>query len=472
MSLKVILYDNFSKKLDSTKTPSGDVQREEKQCTLKTGCTILHPVMSFKLPFDDKDYWPTRYNYARVQEFGRYYFIRDWEYTNGLWWAYMDVDALASWSSQIKASQQYVMRTNTLTEDGSAIPDAIYPATFDITTNFDQITGIYDTNEFGSGTFVMGIADGGANSRGGITYWCGSQSMFTDLFKFLYGTTDWLGGLAIDDISNDLLKCLVDPGQYIKSMMWFPFFLTKMQGAAIGHVGAGWWETDVTLRGIASSVSVSKSVSRRNHPQASVAKSYLNFSPYTEMEIFVPPFGKVQLPPEKFPVGSDILVSVHVDAVSGQGTLFVRSQHQDYGSGVVLKAQVGVPVSVTTIVSDVLGAAGTVLHSATSGGLNIAANVIGAIGGIMDAAKLLSPDVSVAGGNGNIADYTLPSSITYRFKKIVSTTGHLGFPLCRTVLLSSVPGYNLVANSELEIPCMSEEAEIIKNFLENGFHVE
>lgn len=471
MAFTVTAYINFQKKKNSTKTPPSGSSYQTYESVMKDNCSILFPVLSFNFP-GGATFNPHQYNYFYIGTFNRYYFTVDWHWSEGLWWAELSVDVMASWKTNIYASYQYVIRSGNSAIIDVSIPDSVYPATFNMSTEHDTVR-LYGATNMKGGTYVMGIADGGEFSRGGITYWCGTQNDFSSLFKFLYGTTNWIGGASIDDISNDLLKCLVDPGQYIKSMMWFPFGMNVVSEEGGDAVGAGWWQTDVHLMYTHSTLSVNTSATRHYHPQATSSNSYLNYYPYTTMEVYIPGFGKVPLPPEKFSPGKDIIFDLNVDTVTGTGTLYVHQANLGYAEGIVLKGQVGITVAVTTMVSDILGAASTITNAAANGTNSLAAATIGIVGGVADAAKLLSPDVTVTGGNGNCSEYAVSGLITTRFKKIVSTDGnHMGFPVCASKLLGSTTGYTLVADADIDFPCYDQEKDMIRDYMQGGFYIE
>lgn len=472
MAFSVTAYKNFRKAKNSTKTPSEGSSHDTFSCVLKESSPILSPVLAFDFP-GGASYNPVAYNYFYIGAFGRYYFIVDWSFSGGLWWAELTVDVMASWKSDIYADRQYVVRSANTAIQNVAIVDNAYPATYDIDVRHDQLS-LYEATNMKGGVYVMGIADGKRFSRGGITYYCGTQSDFSQLFKFLYGTTDWLGGPNITDISNDLLKCLIDPGQYIKSLMWFPFGMSLMSEEGGDAVGAGWWETDVHLMYTHSTVEKSATATRHYHPQGPNAKSYLNYAPYTAMEVYVPGFGKVPLPPEKFAPGHNVKFNLNVDTVTGTGTLFVHQENLGYAEGIVLKGQIGITVAVTTFVSDMLGAVSSVGNTIGNIGMgNIVSGAIGTISGIADAAKQLSPDVTVVGGNGNCSEYKVPGLMNTRFKKLVAFDGaHLGYPVCQTVTLGSYAGFTVVADPDINYNCYDSEKDIIANYMKGGFYIE
>lgn len=470
MSFSIAAYNRFSKAKNSTRRPPVGTNPDMYSCVMKEECSILHPVIGFK--FDGgASYNPSGYNYFYIGSFDRYYFIVDWTWNNGLWWAELTVDVLASWKPSIMSTHEYVTRAADPNVRNVSVVDEFFPATFNVSNDHESLL-LYDTASISDGTIVMGIADGKSSSVGGITYYCGKQNDYSQLFEFMYGSTDWINGAEIDDISNDLLKCLVDPAQYIKSLMWFPFNTSKIQGSASDNVGVGWWSTNVRLYHAKSTVVKSVSTYRPNHPQAGNVASYLNFTPYTYLYCVVPAFGTIPLPTEKFSPNDSITFSLYVDTVTGEGSLYIWPTSLSVAQGIVTKAQVGVPLSITSMKSDILGAAQAVTNG-FSGGRTLVSSAIGAIGGVADAAKLISPDVSVIGGNGNISEYTVTGMLNGKFKRIVETAyADMGAPVCSEQLLGNLNGFIMVTDPRVDFSCYDQERDMIREYMMNGFYME
>ena len=93
------------------------------QCILKEGCSVLNPVISLNIGLLNN---PTSYNYAQIESFSRYYYIKNWTFSDSLWHAEMQVDVLASHKSDILGSSAYVVRCSKYS-DGNII-DTFYPA--------------------------------------------------------------------------------------------------------------------------------------------------------------------------------------------------------------------------------------------------------------------------------------------------------------------------------------------------------
>lgn len=462
MAFDVTLY-NFTKPDNSTAIPSGG---STFPCLVMEPCGIINPRISFN---QGSSWNPANYNYMYIPTWRRYYWVNDWNFDAGLWYAVGTVDPLASFREEIFSLEEYVVRSES--EYDLTIIDQLYPAKAEYHVAGSEFRPFaYDSLD--TGTFVLGVANGKDGSVGGITYYVGTQSDLSKLFQFMYNTTDWLGGLDIDDISNDLLKCLVNPEQYLNSLMWFPLAKSDMQSSVSAYVGAGWWNTDILLP-YAKSTYKSRvySISRGAHPQ-SARGTYLNYAPYTSCKIYVPAFGNYELNLDKFPVGSQMHFQLQIDLITGKGTVFVYPDGSSVGGGQIFEAQVGVPISLTTMTSDILGGI-TAVGNAVGHAQNIVSGIFGAVGAVADAAKMISPDVSVLGTNGNLSTYANNGCLTSTFKLLVDEDiAHHGRPLFKRKKLGDLSGYTQIRDFDTKLPCTLTEHNQIKSAMERGVYIE
>lgn len=462
MSFSCVLFNQFSKPLNSTRLPAGG---DSFPCEAVEPFSVINP----RISFNQGNGWnPSLYNYCYLSELSRYYYVDNWTFEAGLWYVDLSVDPMTSWKSAILSRQEYVLRSASSYD--THIIDQIYPATTDY-----YITDVsfrpFAATELHEGSFVLGVANGRENSRGGVTYYCGNQNDMSGLFEFMFSSTDWINGPNIEEISQDLLKCLINPAQYLTSLMWFPVPKEMLTNGDMETVGAGWWQTDTTLNIATGSFSVSGELARERHPQFARG-SYLDYAPYTRLKLYVPGFGMLDLNPEIYPSRGIIKLKIRVDSITGAGDLFVYPDGSQPGAGQQFAGQIGVPLSITSMKSDVLGALTTVT-SGFSNGMGLIQSTIGAAGAVADAAKILSPDVSIAGNNGNMSVFANNATLTMICKKLVNEDNdHLGRPLCKKVLLSSLKGYAKVADFDTNLPCTKPEMEMIKSYVEGGFFIE
>lgn len=75
--------------------------------TLRKDCSIIDPVIEVEAINNSI---AASCNYAKIDEFGRYYFVRNIEFTGKLFRIHMHVDVLSSFQTQLKALDAIVTR--------------------------------------------------------------------------------------------------------------------------------------------------------------------------------------------------------------------------------------------------------------------------------------------------------------------------------------------------------------------------
>ena len=108
----VNLY-SFEKKKNSTKQPLISSATTLTSVQLKDETSIMNPVLlvnpsNSALP---SPFVPSGFNYANIPSFGRYYYISDWTWKNGIWECTLNVDVLASFKTAIGNTSAYVERS-------------------------------------------------------------------------------------------------------------------------------------------------------------------------------------------------------------------------------------------------------------------------------------------------------------------------------------------------------------------------
>lgn len=121
MSFKIELYRTSSRKNEINKVLESKV---EITGTWKEQTSILHP--QFKVLHNDDIL--TKYTYAYIAKFGRYYFINDRKPEDGVYdRLYLDVDPLMTYKNQILYSKQIIGRQENLFN--LYLPDSNIPTT-------------------------------------------------------------------------------------------------------------------------------------------------------------------------------------------------------------------------------------------------------------------------------------------------------------------------------------------------------
>lgn len=467
--MQAIFYQ-FAKRTNSTKLPSGG---QEFGIDLKAPCNIIDPEIKIATPSD-----PTGFNYCYLPTFSRYYWVKNWTYSDGLWNASLTVDTLASYRDQIGNSTEYVTRSSAQ-YDGT-ISDGLYPASAkvqSVTTAFQG--GFAET--ISGGFFVIGLIAKAANSIGAITYAVMTPTNAKKLSAKLLTDVSYL---SIDntEISDSLTKVLFNPYQYIVSCNYFPFDIAELTAhlPLVSSVDVGWWSIDVScwiLGEDNNKLTKSVSVSIPKHPQAASRGGYCNASPYTDYTIFLQPFGVIPLDASKLWGAGTLSIQYMVDLFTGDSILRIFTDANQLVHETT--AQLGVPIQLSNITFDIPSGSGGLLHTgiaAAFGGIQAALSggSFSDVGnGILNAAQATNADVASKGATGSTIAFDSVPYMVARFKILTddNNTDH-GRPLCKRVQISTIPGYIMVDDPDIALTATAEEIDSVKSYMKNGFFYE
>lgn len=458
MAFPVHFY-KFEKLPNSTKVPEsgGEVYR----CNLIEPASIFNPEIALVLNEN-----PVIYNYAYIPEFSRYYFVNDWSYSSGRWRAQLTVDALASFREDIGKSSQYILRSSA--EFDTDVVDSHYPAKGGtITETVTSESGNPFTNVMTEGTYIVGIVNGDRNAVGATSFYAFTNAQFRALSGALMGDPAWVMQ-GIEEIGEELTKALFNPFQYVTSCIWLPY---KVSGAAVNELMYGWWTLPVTCSRLAAdSVRLADAsfINIPKHPQSGTKGRYLNNSPYTRYTIYWPVFGTISLDPSLLYNADRISCQCYIDNITGKGCLSVM----DPDGGILYQssnAQVGVPVQLSQMANDYLGAAGNIAGLIS----NVAMGDFSALANIGNVAASIMPKVQTQGSAGSTGVFRFAPVLQCEFLKIVDDSkDKFGRPLCKNRTISELPGYIMTTRAALEIPATSSEIESIISFMNGGFYYE
>ena len=485
----VTFYNGFSKKLNSTKRPGNGADYD---CQLKDDCSIIHPRISLGGNFN-----PAGMMYCRIPTFSRYYFVSDWEWIGGAWVASLMVDPMATYKSAIGAHSAYITRADTGFFN-ETISDAMFPAT----TEFSVVdtwasTQIWETS-LAAGTYIIGIISGAADTVGSITYYTMTQGQFSALKAFMFQENFFQDIMGFPDVTSpdelltsvspELLKVLFNPFQYIVSAIWIPVSVSGSQE----NIKFGWWETTVT-GGRLSPGAVKMPLSAVTlqlppHPQAATRGTYLNYSPYSQHNLFVPGFGSFPIDPSFFNLHGQntgrVSLEIVLDILTGKALCIIRAGTHKMGE---LTGQVGVPVQIAQVASDMLGAGVTALNgiaNTVSGGVSgflsggLAGGLVGAIGkgaeALYNTIQTAMPQISTSALNGSFAGIVDNTAcLVSKFFRIADPDDeHRGRPLCQEGTIGSYSGFVQCAEGDISISGTAEERNTISSYMVSGFFYE
>ena len=202
--------------------------------------------------------------------------------------------------------------------------------------------------------------------------------------------------------------------------------------------------------------------------------SYLDYSPYTKAEIYLPYIGTHALNIDDI-MGKSVHVVYHVDILSGACTAYVQC------GDTVLYEFIGqcassIPISGkdwTNVINGVLGIAGSIGSMVATGGAS-APMAVGAIAS--SAVNALKPNVEKSGsmsGTGGMMAVQIPYLIVTRPIQALPRGQNAmeGYPCYVTMSLNSVVGYTEVESVHLTgLTCTSDELKEIEELLKGGVY--
>ena len=493
MSIEVRFYTGYSKRLNSTKKPANTDTFTKFDCTLKEGCNILNPEIEIYLSSGD----PSGFNYAHIPSFGRYYFVSDWTYFHGTWTASLSVDVLASYKTEIGSLTKYVVRA--ASEQNYNISDGLYPVITEATETDTAITG--GSFNLAGGFYILGLIGAkpsGGTSIGGINYYYLDQSQMNQFVEYLTSST--LTNLmtnASEGVTASLSKIAVNPIEYVASCMYFPCDISSQLPLPATYIQPkiGWWDTfpitignaSRTLGGQTSSMIKTAfsnvSFTLPTHPQASRG-NYMNRAPFSEYIFHMDPFGDVKIPSELLfkldtAAARTCKFTVEIDLLSGLGRLYITNNG---GTNILaeVNAQIGVPIQLTQISTDLVGIAAGVGEGIWDGLSGIFNDTIAQAGSmILNGIEAMHTQARSSGsGGGSLLPFESANLVKGATLRTIILTAaaddvtEFGTPLYRMKQLSTLSGYVKCADGEHDVKGYDREKTEISSYLTGGFFYE
>ena len=478
MAFNVTFY-NFSKRENSTYRPSH--AGVTYPCVLKETSSIANPEIILEMGTGNAPGW----NYAYIEEFNRYYYVSDWTWIqNRLWSASLSTDLLATFRDQIGASELYVLRSSA-ESDGNIIDD-YYPCkitcqTEELIGNSPWISALNtDELDLSKGVFVIGYVTSqqpnDSSMYGSVVYSAMKQEGLRSLVDALLGNLKLLDpDFKTADASLALQKSLIDPLSYIKSCIWMPVLYDGLPGVELDELHIWDWTVSCAHKIIRNDPPYRAYVRNFNitkHPLTLTRGNYLNTAPYTRINLDFPPFGNIELDTSLTANATQVETRITFDLITGKAKMKILI------NGVctdIIDAMVGVPIQLSQVSSDYLGAAqsgfngivGTI-SSALSG--NIAGAISSAGNGIANGVRAMQPRNSSISGNGSFSHLRYRPRLYHQFMYPVDEDNwHCGRPLCQVRKISDIPGYLLIKDGDVDINGFSGESEAVRAYLESGF---
>lgn len=506
MAFNVNFY-TFSKKERSTAQPTGS--GTVYSCTANEPLDLLAPVIKLNISLNTSSR-PTVYNYAYIGHFSRYYFVTGWEIRDGLWWASLRVDALASWKTGIGSSSLYVYRSSH--EFNGRITDTAYPQMVTPTRTVYPFPKVWTTG----GANYAGTAAGaycilaGIISKSGTKFYVFEPSQWAEFYTALFSDNfyeDVLGQYGATEYPE--AKVAINPLQYIASAIVVPLDIATFPDTPQDY--KIWYHQTVTripvgnvmvprtsgnniagelVDGLVLSWSYSVYVSPGIvHPQASTRGAWLNYSPNTEIEFFWPPLGTIPLDPSVIAGANSVKATVTVDCRAGTCMLELTAEYLTYKVSLYRgECPLGVPIQLTNVLvtgtntanQGLLGTAtwlqnnlGTLGESMAMAGSKLP--IIGGIfsNGIQSAIHGNIPRMTSKGAYGSLSNMTGQPGLYVTFWSLADDdNAGKGRPLCAVRQISNIPGFITAEADELSLGCTDPEMSEIRAAISGGFFYE
>lgn len=491
--MQINLWSEFFKRENSTKLP---VVTADKVLTgyLKEPCSVENPI--FKIERLPTDICPEIYVYAYIQTFSRYYFVDDWIWVDGLWECHLKEDYLGSWKTQIGLTEAYIERS--AEAFNPTIQDKLYPTNTDFeVTNVDLDSMYYRVAPSG-GCYVLGIINNWnfsiPQAGGAVTYYAMTIPEMRNLMQYLMSDTfiDDAGFPLIPSAVQQLLhttaKAFINPIQYITSCMWFPYDVEDIAEAQPSNIVLGFWELEMAQNNIDGhklESFVTQSIVEETipyHPQFTRG-SYLNYAPYTRINLYLPPFGTIPIDTSYLSLGHYLVCRIYIDMITGKAQLrvFLKEERTGEENNCVIAertAMFGIPIQLAQVLPDYLGGLTGAINIASSidkgfSAKSLEGDAIGALmtlGSIGNTVDNMMPQVSADGVSGAFIQNVLPPCLTVEHIKIVEENlAEQGRPLCDIRRINTLPGYIKCGEVSIDIPCFLSEKRAIHAYLMNGF---
>lgn len=453
---EINLY-RIGKKLNSTRLPSGTPL--SLQCLAKSKLDIINPIIYISHSN------PTEFNYARIEILDRYYFINKWSYSEGLWYAELNVDVLASFKSGIGGNNEYIIRSsNSYNLD---LVDNFYPTKSATAIVRDTIDSDWD---IANGSYIVTIIGQGLS-----THYLIYEDDLNGLFRYLF-SDDYLDALYPSwHTLMPELRTQVNPLQYISSIKWIPFRVTFSNIVTQIPVGYVMCPCDAMLIPANSIRTIVDNFTLQRHPQESRGR-YLNKSPYTTYTLFYPPFGLIELDSDIMANSSTLRLAVEVDMRVGKATLTV-SVDEDFNRFKVvtwLHSDLSVEVEFSQIVRSAPSMLSVIKPITQLLALNPVGSITASIGAIGDGTSAMTPSAKSYGSDGARNSFGNSITMIYTFKEIAQEDlANNGRPLCERRNIGNTGGYMIIDKPIPVITGATEnELNMIIDFMKGGFYYE
>lgn len=260
--------------------------------------------------------YPSSANYAKVD--GRYYFILDWVVQNpGLYLLNLHLDVLMTYRSAI-SNLDVIMERSYTGNQPMLLPDPMVPISSERSLELVKGSTGFDGTE-ATGAYVMVVSQAGYDAIGTPS----SPPYTPDIYGPTIGAStlgayildkeklfQLAGDLSVTELLEKLAYALVgNPADAIITLHWLPGIKNRLQTSEVDvHLKLGNFSfngvlgTEIVTKAIVDERAV-VSMGRFRLNQSIGFPSFLDYSPHTQAELYLPFYGMVRIAPELYPSG-------------------------------------------------------------------------------------------------------------------------------------------------------------------------
>lgn len=474
--MQITVYSGFSKRVNSTKRPSGG--RVIDNVRLKNQTNIKSPV--FELDTLD-------FNINYVQAFGNYYYCDVNNLDGHRSELICKIDRHATFKNQIGAYKgliEYCSNSEILTiTDPRNTPTA---EMIHAHTDLAWSAGSASFNE--TGTYILAFMSDKSGGSGLVKY---------AAFDW-YALSQFAAEFFSQSIIDELVKQFTNPTDALVSLMWIPISYSDVPGTVTSNLTVG--RESITLSDSQCKVISDRTLSLESSAVVSlvwpslpytfnIRNTYIAKAPYTTMELFLPFVGNVPLSDDLIAwLDSGFKITGAIDILTGdvvyiiwigseKAAIFNGNCATQMPIGSASYNAFGVVSGAMTVVGGLATAAGVAF---TGGAASVAiAGVGAAAGGAASAAKSAVVHTQINGSNSSavgavmglsprITIYTSVAAET----DITAYKSEQGLPYFKVDTVSKCGGYVKTHNASVSIPGDGEEQSAVNALMNEGFYYE
>ena len=273
------------------------------------------------------------------------------------------------------------------------------------------------------------------------------------------------------DFKNSTTGIPLDAGQFVIGLYQFPLDIPSFCTTSQEKIVLGKLETNAVGKKLLT-------VNRRVHLgeyfiSANCGDNFLDYAPYTEIKLYIPYCGMVELPPNLF-INSTVSVDMIIDIISGSCKGMVMCNNTFYTS-ISGSLMCSLPLSLEQCATkslSIINSANSIMSGIIFGNKNYSAlNTVTTLGEAMIENNNIAPS-HISGNMDSVVNFYEPQFCILFMTYPQVNMGDIGKThgkVCNYQdTLKNCHGYTVVNNPHLEIKCTNTEKDEITKLLEQG----